>query len=97
MAVSPSEAPARSQATYQDVLAAPAHQAAEIINGTPHTHPQPAPAHGEAASNLGFELGLPFGRGRGGPRGGIHFEPELHLGDDIVVSALARWCRERMP
>lgn len=98
MAVSRSEAPAPGQATYQDVLAAPAHQVAEIINGTMHTHPRPAPAHGEAGSNLGFGLGLPSGRGRGGPGGWrIHFEPELHLGDDIMVSALARGRRERMP
>ena len=30
------------RATYQDVLDAPAHLVAEIINGTLHTHPRPA-------------------------------------------------------
>ena len=98
MAASRSEALARGRATYQDVLDAPAHQVAEIINGTLHTHPRPAPTHGEASSNLGFELGPPFGRGRGGPGGWrIHFEPELHLGDEILVPDLAGWRRERMP
>ena len=99
MAVSRREALARrGRATYQDVLDAPAHQVAEIINGTLHTHPRPAPTHGEASSNLGFELGPPFGRGRGGPGGWrIHFEPELHLGDEILVPDLAGWRRERMP
>ena len=33
------------RATYQDVLDAPAHLVAEIINGTLHTHPRPAPTH----------------------------------------------------
>ena len=99
MAVSRREALAgRGRATYRDVLDAPAHQVAEIINGTLHTHPRPAPTHGEASSNLGFELGPPFGRGRGGPGGWrIHFEPELHLGDEILVPDLAGWRRERMP
>ena len=99
MAVSRREALAgRGRATYQAVLDAPAHLVAEIINGTLHTHPRPAPAHGEASSNLGFELGPPFGRGRGGPGGWrIHFEPELHLGEEILVPDLAGWRRERMP
>ena len=39
MAASPSEALVRRRATYQDVLDAPAHLVAEIINGTLHTHP----------------------------------------------------------
>ena len=99
MAVSRREALAgRGRATYQDVLDAPAHQVAEIINGTLHTHPRPAPAHGEASTHLAGELVPPFGRGRGGPGGWrIHFEPELHLGDDILVPDLAGWRRERMP
>ena len=98
MAASPSEALVRGRATYQDVLDAPAHEVAEIVDGTLHTRPRPAPAHGVASSNLGFELGPPFGRGRGGPGGWrIHFEPELHLGEDILVPDLAGWRRERMP
>ena len=98
MAVSRREALAPRRATYQDVLDAPAHQVAEIINGSLHTHPRPAPAHGEASAGLAFELGGPFHRGRGGPGGWrIHFEPELHLGDDILVPDLAGWRRERMP
>ena len=85
-------------ATYQDVLDAPAHQVAEIINGTLYTHPRPAPAHGEASTYLAGELVPPFGRGRGGPGGWrIHFEPELHLGDEILVPDLAGWRLERMP
>ena len=98
MAVSRSEALSRGTATYQDVLDAPAHQVAEIVNGSLHTHPRPAPAHAEASMGLAAELGGSFHRGRGGPGGWrIHFEPELHLGEDILVPNLAGWRRERMP
>ena len=87
-----------SKATYQDILDAPEHQVAEIIDGTLYTHPRPAPAHAVASSVLGGELGPPFHRGRGGPGGWwIIFEPELHLGDEILVPDLAGWRRERMP
>ena len=43
-------------------------------------------------------LHRPFDQARGGPGGWrILFEPELHLGDDIVVPDVAAWRRERMP
>ncbi len=87
-----------ARATYQDVLDAPARLVAEIINGTLHTHPRPASRHAFAASNLGVELGSPFGKGRGGPGGWwIIDEPELHLDEEIMVPDLAGWRRERMP
>ena len=90
-------APAR-RATYQDVLDAPAHRVAEIVDGTLHTHPRPAMPHALASSRLGGELTGPFDRGRGGPGGWwIIDEPELHLGEEIVVPDLAGWRRERMP
>ena len=92
------ESAPRSRATYQDVLDAPAHRVAEIVEGTLHTHPRPAMPHALASSQLGAELGGAFGRSRGG-RGGwwIIDEPELHLGEDILVPDLAGWRRERMP
>ena len=84
-------------ATYQDVLDAPAHRVAEIVDGTLYTQPRPAPPHAVASSRLGFNLGGPFDRGRGGPGGWwIIDEPELHLGEDILVPDLAGWRRERM-
>ena len=86
------------RATYQDVLDAPAHQVAEIVDGTLYTHPRPAMPHALASSHLGDELTGPFGKGRGGPGGWwIIDEPELHFDDDIVVPDLAGWRRERMP
>ena len=99
MAASRSEALARrGRATYQDVLNAPAHQVAEIVDGTLYTHPRPAPVHTIASSVLGGELNPPFHRGRGGPGGWwILDEPELHLGEDVLAPDLAGWRRERMP
>ena len=86
------------RATYRDVLDAPPHVVAEVLSGTLHTHPRPAMPHGFASSILGGELVLPFGSGRGGPGGWwIMDEPELHLGEDIVVPDLAGWRRETMP
>ena len=51
-----------------------------------------------ASTVLGGELDPPFHRGQGGPGGWwIIFEPELHLGEEILVPDLAGWRRERMP
>jgi Uma2 family endonuclease len=88
------------RATYADVLAAPPHVIAEVIDGVLYTQPRPATPHTLASSALGEELGPPFRRGRGGPGGWLLLdEPELHLGaePDIVVPDLAGWRRERMP
>ena len=86
------------KATYQDVLDAPAHRVAEIVDGTLYTHPRPAAPHALASSSLGGELIGSFGRRRGNPGGWwIVFEPELHFGEDILVPDLAGWRRERMP
>ncbi len=50
------------------------------------------------ASKLLAEILPPFNNGRGGPGGWIiAFEPELHLGDEILVPDLAGWRIERMP
>ena len=88
---------ARRPATYDDLLAVPDHLVAEILDGDLHTSPRPAPRHAQATSGLTIDLGGPFDRGRGGP-GGWHIlaEPELHLGDDVVVPDLAGWRRTRL-
>jgi Uma2 family endonuclease len=88
----------RKKATYADVLAAPEHKVAEVINGELFLSPRPAPAHALASSQLGNLLGPPFFNGQGGPGGWIILdEPELHLIDDILVPDLAAWRIERMP
>jgi Uma2 family endonuclease len=88
----------RRPATYQDVIDAPSNMVAELIRGALYLSPQPAGPHVYAASSLGGELDGPFGKGRGGPGGWwILDEPELHVGDDVLVPDLAGWRRERMP
>ena len=92
--------PALRRATYEDVLNAPPHQVAQVLDGELHVHPRPAPSHVMAAAVLGMELGSPFQQGRGGPGGWWIFdEPELHLGPepDILVPDLGGWRMERMP
>ena len=86
------------RATYQDVLDAPPHKVAEVLAGTLHTHPRPAMRHAWARSRLGGRLDGPFNPGADGPGGWwIIDEPELHLGEDIVVPDLAGWRGETMP
>jgi Uma2 family endonuclease len=93
----PQDRPRRA-ATYEDLLQVPDHLVAEIIDGELYTSPRPAPRHARAAGVLHGELEPAFGRGRGGPGGWtILFEPELHLGPDILVPDIAGWRRERLP
>jgi len=88
----------KRRATYQDVIDSPEHMVAEIIGGELRLSTRPAGPATAAASALGEELGPPFKRGRGGPGGWLILdEPELHLGDEIVVPDLAGWRRERLP
>jgi Uma2 family endonuclease len=89
--------PKKRRATYQDVIDAPEHMIAEIINGELRLH-RPSNPSTAVASSLNAKLGTSFGR-RGSPPGGwiILFEPELHLGDEVLVPDLAGWRRERLP
>lgn len=82
--------PAKQRASYQDVLDAPEHTVAEVLAGELELSPRPSGAHALSATELLTDLNVAFGRGRGGP-GGWRFliEPELHLGDSIVVPDLA--------
>jgi Uma2 family endonuclease len=88
----------RKEATYQDVLDAPADMVAELIDGELFLSPRPALPHAVTTSNLLVKLGPPFGNGDGGPGGWIlTIEPELHFGANVVVPDLAGWRRERLP
>src|SRR5690606_14839748 len=48
---------ALTRATYADVLAAPEHLVAEIVDGELSLSPRPSPRHADAASVLGMDLG----------------------------------------
>ena len=85
-------------ATYQDVVDAPEHKVAELIDGELHLSPRPGGLSTVAASVLGSELVPPFHRGRGGPGGWIILdEPEVHFGEDVIIPDLAGWRRDRLP
>jgi len=89
---------ARKLATYDDVLAAPEHLVAEVIDGDLHLQPRPARRHALALTRVSGNLEGPFDRGVGGPGGWlILHEPELHLGSptQILVPDLAGWRLER--
>jgi len=91
-------APAKKPATYEDLLALPDNVIGQIIAGELVASPRPALLHAQAASALLGDLRAPFGRGRGGPGGWcLLFEPELHLGLDVLVPDVAGWRRERLP
>ena len=94
-----SESARPGRATYQDVLDAPAHRVAEIVDGTLYVSPRPPTLQALAKTRLVAGLGNAFGFGRGGGPGGwrIMHEPELHLREDILVPDVAGWRRERLP
>ena len=98
--VAPVAEPKR-KATYDDVLAAPEHQVAEILDGELFVSPRPAARHSRATSAIGSRLFDAFDREPGDPSrpGGwwILDEPELHLGPDVIVPDIAGRRRERMP
>ncbi|OJT27610.1 hypothetical protein BO221_01215 [Archangium sp. Cb G35] len=88
----------RRDALYAELEKLPPNVVGEIVGGELYASPRPASPHTRAASRLGGELLGPFDRGRGGPGGWVILhEPELHLGEDVLVPDLAGWRRERMP
>jgi Uma2 family endonuclease len=88
----------RPRATYEDLVKLPENMVGELIDGELYAWPRPAGPHARFSSAVGMDIGSPYDRGRGGPGGWwILDEPELHLGDDVLVPDLAGWRRERMP
>lgn len=101
----------KHRATYDDVLAAPDHMVAELVDGELLMSPRSAPPHAVCASVLGAEVNFRWHRPSGGdgdrPGGWwILDEPELHLGERlgrgdpraiVLVPDVAGWRRERLP
>ena len=92
----------RRRATYEDLMQVPENMVAELIDGEVFASPRPAIPHALAASAIGGRLFDRFN----GPRGGgadapggwwILYEPELLLGDDVLVPDIGGWRRERVP
>ena len=94
----PLERQPMKRATYEDVLNAPEHMVAEVLDGELVLSPRPAYRHAHAESALQGLLWPHFGSGEGGPGGWRLFvEPELHFGDQILVPDVGGWRRERLP
>jgi Uma2 family endonuclease len=90
--------PKRKPATYEDVLRAPEHMVAEIVEGDLYLSPRPAKPHAVASAELFSELHSPFSRSKGGPGGWVILvEPEVHFGPHVLVPDLAGWRKEREP
>jgi Uma2 family endonuclease len=88
-------------ATYEDLEEVPDTQVAELIEGDLVVSPRPASPHARSATILGADLvagfdGVPGGAGKPGGWWFL-FEPELHLGGNVLVPDWAGWRRERMP
>lgn len=92
---------ARRVARYEDLLDLPDNVVGEIVNGEVVVSPRPAGPHGRAESAVTSALFPPFDRrlDGGDTPGGwwIVAEPELHLGEDVLVPDVAGWRRERLP
>ena len=83
-------------ATYEDLAGLADNLVGEIVEGELHATPRPALRHAHAGSRLGQVLLPAFNHP--GPGGWcLLYEPELHLGADILVPDWAGWRRERMP
>jgi Uma2 family endonuclease len=87
------------RATYDDLYKIPEHMIGEILDGELLVTPRPSPRHTSAASYLGYKIGPAYQYGEGGGPGGwiIIIEPEIGLGENILVPDLAGWRKERFP
>jgi hypothetical protein len=90
---------AKRRATYEDLMRVPDTMVAEIVDGELVVSPRPASRHALAGSEIVGDL-IPMFHGspaRSGPGGWwILIEPELHLGDDVLVPDIAAWRCPRM-
>jgi len=86
----------RSEALAR-IEALPEGQNGEFVGGELVVSPRPASPHLHAATRLGALLMPTLEEGLGDP-GGWRFlnEPELHLGEDILVPDVAAWRTGRM-
>ena len=91
--------PAAKKAVYDDLYNLPENMTGEIIEGELHAFPRPHYRHSNIELTLGVELGAPYRFGRGGGPGGwiILIEPEVMLGENLLVPDLAGWKQERLP
>jgi Uma2 family endonuclease len=96
---SPMSEPARKRMTYEDLYSIPENMTGQIINGELVVTPRPSRKHGYSTTALGAAVAAPYQLGQGGGPGGwvIIIEPEIGLGENIMVPDLAGWKEERYP
>lgn len=89
----------KKRAVYEDLYSIPENMTGEIIGGELVVTPRPSRKHTYATSRLDKEIGYPYDLGRGGGPGGwvLLVEPEIGLGEHIMVPDLAGWREERYP
>ena len=88
---------AKKIAVYNDLHKIPENMIGEIIAGELVVSPRPSPRHSHAVSVLDTQIGPPYRFGEGGPGGWIFlFEPEIALGEHLIVPDLAGWKKERL-
>lgn len=91
--------PAKKRASYQDLFNLPENMTGQIIDGELIVTPRPSRKHVFAATTLGSKVTTTYHFGEGGGPGGwiILIDPEIALGEDILVPDLAGWKEERFP
>jgi Uma2 family endonuclease len=88
----------KKPATYDDLRKLPETMIGELVGGELIASPRPAIPHSNVAAALTGEILGPFQRGRGGPGGWwFLYEPEVHIGHNVLVPDLAGWRRDRLP
>ncbi|MDY0040442.1 MAG: Uma2 family endonuclease [Desulforhabdus sp.] len=89
---------ATRKAAYEELLSIPENTTGEIINGELVVTPRPSRTHIYTTSALDKKIGSPYQFGEGGPGGWIILvEPEVGLGEHILVPDLAGWREDRYP
>lgn len=90
-------ATAHQHARYADIEALPPHVTGQIVDGELYVSPRPAFSHARVANLLSMLITAEFDYNRPAPDGWwIYPEPELHLGDSVLVPDLAGWVRGRL-
>ena len=91
--------PAARLSTYDDLLALPAGERAELLSGSLAVLPAPMPRHAKPQGALRRFIGGAFDDddGFGGPGGWwIFVEVDARLGEHVVRPDLSGWRRERL-
>ena len=82
---------------YKTLYSIPEHMLGQVIGNETIAMPRPSPQHANVVSGIGFEIGPAYRLGRGGPGGWIILdEPEICLGQNILVPDLAGWTKEKL-